>query len=104
MDIAGGPRWEMGYVRPQFSAQGLGVEKAQCTDHLDVSGARDFLLPDQEKLIEANVLGAELIGWFAEVPSDTPQPCSSCRRHSSMLHIGPLVILRIEAISARKHQ
>ena len=45
-----------------FPAQGVGIEKPQCTDHLDVVGARDFLLPDEEKLIEANVLRAELIG------------------------------------------
>jgi len=53
-----------------FPMEGMGIEEAEGTDHLDERGKRDFLLVHQEQLIEANVVGIELIGWNAEVLSE----------------------------------
>ena len=53
-----------------FLVQRVGVEEAEGTDHLDESGKRHLLLLGEEQLIEANMLSAELIGWFAEVLSE----------------------------------
>src|SRR6266576_6533162 len=47
--------------------QRVGIKKAERADHLDVGRQRYFFLFDEEQLIPANVLSAELIGWFAEV-------------------------------------
>ena len=45
----------------------MGIEEAQCADHLDEGGPRHFLLFDQEQLVLANVLGTEPVGRLAEV-------------------------------------
>jgi len=48
----------------------MGIEEAKGTHHLNESGKRHFLLLDQKQLIPADVFGVELIGRFAEVPSE----------------------------------
>jgi hypothetical protein len=58
------PAVETECVRRNFPGQGLGVENPNA--QFIWTGARDFLLFDQEKLMEANVLGTELIGWFTK--------------------------------------
>jgi hypothetical protein len=47
--------------------QSMGIEEAKSADHHHVGGRRHLLFLGQEQLVAANVLGAELIGWFAEV-------------------------------------
>ncbi len=43
------------------------LEEPQGSHHLDEGRQRHFLLFDQEQLIQSNVLGTELIRWFAEM-------------------------------------
>src|SRR5258708_614922 len=45
----------------------MGIEEAQCTDHLDEGRPRYFLLFDQEQLVLADVLGTEPVGRLAEM-------------------------------------
>jgi hypothetical protein len=53
-----------------FLVEGMSVKEAESTHHLDEGGKRHLLLLGQKQLIEANVLGAELIGWLTEVLSE----------------------------------
>jgi hypothetical protein len=53
-----------------YSLGGFGYRNSERADDLDGSGLRHSFLFDEEKLIAANVLSIELIGWFAEMPSE----------------------------------
>jgi hypothetical protein len=49
------------------------VQEAQRADQLNAGGLRRLFVFDQEQLVLANVLGAELIGWFAEMLGKLPE-------------------------------
>ena len=47
----------------------MGVQESQRADQLNTGGLRCLLVLDQEQLVLANLLGAELVGWLVEVSS-----------------------------------
>src|SRR6266852_2426967 len=59
--------WKRNAFDRDLAVQCVGIEKAQRADQLDASGLRCLFVLDQEQLVLANMLGAELVGWLMEV-------------------------------------
>jgi hypothetical protein len=58
--------WKRNAFDLDFAIQRVGIQEPQRTDQLNTGGLRCLLVLDQEQLVLANMLEAELIGWLVE--------------------------------------